>query len=714
MQKAPLWQRYPFIRIILPFLPGLLVGNFAYDVFPRAAFPAFCFLCLVILLCLLILPFWRKNRLTPLPSKNAQVLWGLILFLFLFFFGTWRAYDAQKKLENLWLTSEQSIGSVVITSQQSTSNRSISFQATLTSGFNRPPKTTCNLLITFPRYEQMENLQPGDVLIFKGILQSPKNRGNPEEFNYAAYLRNKGIAARAYIPPKNILGIRNYSGYNRSLSCLSNLRIKALRIRAALLHRCRAAGLRDDAFALFSALTTGDKSALNKDLKSLYSETGTMHLLALSGMHLGILTILLTLIVRRLFLHRWLKAASILLIIFLVWSYTLFAGLPTSLCRAAAMYSLMLCGSLLNRSGFSINSLCCTAFAMLSLNPLYLYDVGFQLSFLSMLGILIICPHFQNTLTKIRFVRWIVGSILVSISAQLFTIPLTAYKFGTFAPYSALSTLLVTPFTALLIYMLPLLAASTYFNIGTTPLITLVQLTANCQNNILRSISQWPCTLIHTDCSLWLVILYYLVLATLLFIRHKKLITELKQALAVTIVLVLAANIDSRLNQVKPQLIFYNNSACPAVHLIRSSRLSYLIPAAADSSLQSLSYIAETFWMKKLKASPHIVTNNFADGNIVCSHGLVRCKSAPSFLILNDNFWNNKISSSQAQVDYILICKGFSGNLTWLALLFRPRCVILDSSLYSYKKEIFKKDCAALQWDYYDIASEGALIIPLK
>lgn len=710
-----IWQKHPFVRIIIALLPGIPFGKVLYNRFPTNDHLTSILATSILLLGLFLYIPLRKKRNSLLPTEAAQTAWGVTLFMFLFLVGTWRTYDAMCRLNALRLTFGEGIGTAVITDVQSVRERSITFQATLTRGFNLPPNCTEKILITTPPNAGIEEMAPGDELLFRGKLQQPKNRGNPEEFDYAGYLKRKGIVAQIYVADDSIMQINAYDGHLQHLPLSARCRIKALRIRSTILRLCAEAGLHGDAFALFSALTTGDKSRLSKELKSLYTETGTRHLLALSGMHLGILTFLFMLIIRHLLRVRWLSVVGTILTILMIWAYVLFAGLPTSLCRAALMYTLMISGNLLGRSGFSINSLCCAAFVMLCANPLYLYDVGFQLSYLSMLGILVVCPKLQGKLPKWRPARWVAGSILVSLSAQLFTVPLTVYNFASFSPYSALSTLLVMPFTTLLIWLLPVVFLSAYWGEWMHLTVSAAALIADCQNKILRAIAAMPFTVIQADWSLWFVVLCYAALAVLLIVRFKNVVQEMVMVLVVTLVMVFAAAVNNRENVVRPQIIFYNCPGCPAAHVIYDPYSSYLFPVINFTEApQKLSYIAETFWVKKLKAVPRVVPNDYTDKNLRQHHGLVGCNWGVIFLVLYDDYWTDKVSNTQLDVDYILICRGYNGKLEDVARLFCPRLVVLDASLYNQQREYFKRICAEKAWPYYDIKADGALCVPLK
>ena len=159
--------------------------------------------------------------------------------------------------------------------------------------------------------------------------------------------------------------------------------------RDRLLQRLSDGGIEGDAYAVVAAMALGDKSALTKELKDMYSLTGASHVLALSGLHLGIIYMLLSLLVRG---RRWLMLSQLFLIIS-IWGFVFLVGMSMSVVRAAIMLSVYALLSLGHRDKMSVNTLAFTAIVMLMMNPMSLFDVGFQLSFMAVFSILVWCTR---------------------------------------------------------------------------------------------------------------------------------------------------------------------------------------------------------------------------------------------------------------------------------------------------------------------------------
>ena len=224
--------------------------------------------------------------------------------------------------------------------------------------------------------------------------------------------------------------------------------------RARLLDRLSENGVDGNVYAVVAAMTLGDKSQLTKELRETYTVTGAAHVLALSGLHLSIIYTLLSLFFCR---QRW-QIVSQVLIVISIWLFVFLVGMSSSVVRSAVMLTVYALLSLGDRNRMSVNTLAFTAIIMLMLHPLSLFDIGFQLSFLAVLSILIWYPVFeggipQSFLMSHRLVRWLWSLLAVSCAAQLGTAPLIAYYFGRFSSLFLITNLVVLPFAPLIIYL---------------------------------------------------------------------------------------------------------------------------------------------------------------------------------------------------------------------------------------------------------------------
>ena len=231
-----------------------------------------------------------------------------------------------------------------------------------------------------------------------------------------------------------------------SMSRLDNSKAYFLNQRGMLLDRLADSGVDGDAYAVVAAMALGDKSALTHEIRDTYSVSGASHVLALSGLHLGIIYGLLWLLLP----HRRWPAVSQTVILIAIWLYVLLVGMPVSVVRSAVMLTVYGILSIAHRNKMSVNALAFTAIVMLLWNPEWLFDIGFQLSFMAVLAILLFVPVFEDMfsaqyLQEHRWIRRVWGLTAVSVSAQIGVAPLIAYYFGRLSTYFLLTNFIVLP-----------------------------------------------------------------------------------------------------------------------------------------------------------------------------------------------------------------------------------------------------------------------------
>lgn len=289
------------------------------------------------------------------------------------------------------------------------------------------------------------NLRCGDHLNFYTRISTPEREVIPGEFDYAAYLFRQQISGTAVIFP----GYWQWTGKKSALTWKQRTGVW----REKILNSYRKWGFSGDEFAVLSALTVGYKEELSEDLRETYQVAGVSHILALSGMHIAVLWGLLCWILRpldRSCLLRWVKCGIIVL---LLWTFAFLVGLPPSVIRAVVMCMLMTVARAAGERTLSLNTLAIAAFFMLLYNPFYLFDTGFQLSFLAVFSILFIYPViFRCWRVHHPVPRYIWGIVAVSLAAQLGTAPVVIYKFAYFPVCFLPANLIVAPLVFVIIY----------------------------------------------------------------------------------------------------------------------------------------------------------------------------------------------------------------------------------------------------------------------
>jgi competence protein ComEC len=334
----------------------------------------------------------------------------------------------------------------------------------------------------FYKDERSRGLRIGDGLSIQSRIRENSNwrRG---AFDYRRYLEIHGFTGSTFVSSWKWQKVRvSLEGLSR----LERTKLYFLRLRTRLLKRLAVDESSGDQYAVVAAMALGDKSALTKELKEVYAVTGASHVLALSGLHLGIIYTLLSLLIVG---RRW-QMVSQMLIVLCIWAFVFLVGMSTSVVRSATMLTVYALLSLGYRDKMTVNTLAFTAIVMLTVHPLSLYDVGFQMSFMAVLAILVFMPLLEGLfpteyLLTHQSVRWLWSMVAVSVSAQIGVAPLIAYYFGRFSTFFLLTNFIVIPAATLILWLSPVVLLF-------PSLAYLLLYIVKCLNTVLGQMAAWP------------------------------------------------------------------------------------------------------------------------------------------------------------------------------------------------------------------------------
>lgn len=486
----------------------------------------------------------------------------------------------------------------------------------------------------------------------------PVNRGNPDEFDYVRWRWIQGVEDRT--------------------TWMTRLRLRALDVRKQLLDAYASTEMDEEAQAIVAAVTLGDRSQLRHDTRDLYAAAGASHLLALSGIHLTIIVgFFLTLLKGRLLLSRWRPWLGMAVLLF-IWTYVFVAGLPTSLVRAALMTSLFLVGALQQRYVQPLHWLALTALVMLLIRPVYLFDVGAQLSFAAVAGIVVLhrrwhqwfFEHHRFLCFRLERYRlmWPLTAFSVSVAAQVFTLPLVAYYFHRIPLYAPVLNLIFIPLTSLLIYSALVLLCVSFIPF----LSVLVPFLGRAMS--------------------WIVAVQLSVM-------------QFEVSLPGAVIN------DFWSRKAEPQVVVYNNWRCPALHVIAAPDKSWLLMPEPDSLQTGMCYIAESFWRRRLTDAPMLLADKTA---VAIDNGFSAVMIDDDNLAVacaNDEYGGSSVTS----IDMLWITKGFKGqHLNDLPQHYCPKLLVLDAALSPWQRSALKEDAIRVGWNVYDVAERGALRLNLR
>lgn len=499
-------DHFPLLKIAVALLLGVVAGY--YINYPKV--PFFIFSPLII-----------TSLLTCFQHRNP-IRQSVFLLLSVFCLG-FALMEKQK------LSTHNSFPSTPITyhatllSEPTERGKIIQFDVT-TRINNQPIKAKVSLLkdTIHHRYKQ---LHIGSGICAHTLLQTPERAAS--SFAYLPrWLRVNGYNAQTFIPYNRWVAespqIEHINRFERALLSMKIFREKCIKYLNDL-------GLSKENEAIVMAMSLGEKRFLSKTQKEDYSVAGASHILALSGLHIGILfTVFMAFfkLFRRFAYFRSIERYGIIssLIVFSMWGYVFLVGFMPSVVRSTLMITIYMLTALLRRNSLSINSLSFALCVIILFNPLALFDIGLQFSFLAVFSILTFSPIIESYLQtrlfhKQTWWKWTSGVVAVSLAAHIATAPLVAYYFHRLPNYFLLTNLIVVPCATLLLYLVLLLFLFSPWNTAQRFLVDILESLTAFLNDFVATISRLPYASVNDiQLSLPQVIAIYIAIFSLLIV----------------------------------------------------------------------------------------------------------------------------------------------------------------------------------------------------
>jgi len=299
------------------------------------------------------------------------------------------------------------------------------------------------LLLSLKNDSLNHNLQVDDRLRIVGRIQKITSSKNPYQFDYAEYMRKQGIEHRINIQKAQLNSLPKNKQTWRGM---------AYGFREYLISKLEKQGFQSDNESVIKALVLGDRTDISTELKRDYADARALHLLAISGLHIGVLLLLLNGLFSPLLQWKHGGFVRLLLVVSCLWIFAFITGLSASVMRSVTMFSAVALGIALKRSKSQFQTLLISLFVLLLIRPNFIYDVGFQLSYLAVFGILWLMPvamQFWKPLWWIVMKIW--QLIALGTIAQLCVLPLSLYYFHQFPLLFLVANLVIVPFMGLLL-----------------------------------------------------------------------------------------------------------------------------------------------------------------------------------------------------------------------------------------------------------------------
>ncbi len=686
MKQIPL-QKAPFARIVIPFIIGIVCQY-------KIPFPFLWTIPTLLGGIFVGLFYLNKNRNYAFSHFKMRSYFGIGTFFIWMVVGMW-VFITHNHYVTIPSENQFPYLQIQLVSEPRQTNNHERFDAILLYAVH--PDSCKNLqrekaLLYFAKNQSTKRLQRGDILLVKNDLTPIKSPGNPDEFNYAAYMNMQHINHMQFVSDEwKLLGHPN----NFSLKGFSaDLKIKLQNIieRTSLTEREQD---------FLKAVLLGMTDDLWDEQRDLYQQAGLSHLLAISGLHVGIIAFIVLLLLyplKRLGYNR----IRFFFVVWALWGYAFICGLSPSVVRACIMFSVIMGAYLLKRQSYSVNSLAVAAFLMLIYDPYYLWDIGFQLSFLSVLLLLSAAPFFKNRRNKI--LNYIILLIWTTAVVQIGTMALTVYYFHYIPIYSIFCNLIMVPLFPILLSggILLLLAG----NSGVQPYLSdTFHFLFHTSDSIIRSIVNLPGAMAENlwidpvTATIWLIAIF-LILLWGYTQNPNYAITLLSTISAFLFYLFLAPT------KCLSEISIYNHRGGISVNIIDYPR-NYVITTDELFSMESLEKAAQNHWMKINADPPVWVTDSLTTPNLNVSLPFIHFRKM-RILLLNNESWKNSISSTRLKIDLLLVGREYKERIADIIHLYEIDQVVLSADVNPIVASGFEKECKSLSIKCHNTADQGA------
>lgn len=684
-------RKMPFGRVLLAFITGILLQYYLDS-------PIWLWLSIAaITVAGLVLYRWL-----PVQARFAyRWLQGIAILLCMAMAGASAIWLRDVRHQQQWLGGGGYApgDTLLVTLEEPPVARRASFKATATANGvlhkGKWVKVAGRLLVYFAK----DSVAPpayGAQIIITAALHPVTGYRNPGAFDYETYCARQQLYHQVYVTGRDYRLLAADRG-SAGRAWLFHVRQHTLDV----IHRYV---LSPQASGIAAALLIGYREELDKELLHVYADTGVIHIIAISGMHLAMIYGLLSLVLSWVHWPMFRKVLRPLILLVVLWLFTLLAGAVPSILRSAVMFSFMVVGEAFSRRHNSCNNLAASAFCLLVYDPFFLWDMGFQLSYMAVLGIILFQKPIYNFIyCHNRLLDYLWQLTAITLAAQVLTLPVVLYRLHQFPHFFVVTNLVVVPLSGIILYLEILLllccrlpAIAVWIGKG---IVLLIQL----MNEFIRQMSRLPFALSNgiAFSGLQAVLLFGLIGCCCWGIWQKK-ANAIFIAVALCTGMVAVHSITGIRCSLQKRLVVYNIPAQTAIEFIHGHRSYFTgdtLPLHDPGLLEQHIQPAHTLWQVQqhylVGRGEPVKLFTYAGKKVACISG--ECLPASG--------------SRPLTVDVLILGGKAGGMLAYLSGRFRSRQVVFDSSNPLWKIEKWKKDYEGLHLQLHSVPRDGAFVM---
>ena len=523
-----------------------------------------------------------------------------------------------------------------------------------------------------------------EVLLFGKITEIAKAK-NPYVFDYSSYMKKLGVYNQISVTHKTILNHQRGS---------PTIRGKMAALREHIILKLKQNHLAHDELAIIEALILGQRKDIRKDLYTSYTNAGATHILAVSGLHVGIMLLLISFVLKPVNYFKHGKTIALVLTVIFLWGFALLAGLSASVTRAVTMFSFLVLAQLLNRETNAINTLFLSYFFLLLLNPLWLFQVGFQLSYVAVFFILWVHPKLYAYYRPNNYLgRLFWGIFTITLVVQIGVFPLLLYYFHQFPLVSFVTNLVILPFLGVILGLGVIIIVLALVNFLPQWLSIGYEYIIKWLNKFVLWIgSQEDFIITHISVSIYkLLALYFLIIAVILFWKNRKPNTLIASLLG--IVLLLTVSIVEKYQSQTSQLVIF--------HTNRATTMAY----KNGRTLQV--YASDTLKNYKIASPVSAYSIGLRINQLIVGKIPSVFKYREKLIVVIDSFG----VYPSGRVDVVVLTNSPKIHLERLIDSINPELLIADGSNYTGYVRRWKKTCKKRKLPFHYTGTKGAFIL---
>lgn len=561
-------------------------------------------------------------------------------------------------------------------------------------------KADGDVLLYFYKGKYKPRLQYGAQIILRAGLQPIKNSGNPGAFDYRQYCLMRNIGYQAFVYPGQYTNIWQDGG--------NSLQHNLFAARDATIAMLQKAIPGEQEQAVAEALLIGYRDTLDPDLVQAYTNTGVIHIIAISGMHLAMIYGALLWLFNRLPKRKTTRIVEAVVIVTVLWGFSLLAGAAPSITRAAVMFTIIVIGRLVDRSASTYNTLAASAFMLLLYNPFYLWDAGFILSYSAVLSIVAFYrPIYKWIYIKSKWLDKPWQAMATTISAQILTIPVILLYFHQLPLVFLLSNLVAVPLSGIILYSeIGLLVVVLVPFVGKWAGVAVYYMIKGL-NSFITSINKLPFGLwdnIYADVAQTLL-LYAFILSIAWWLLRKA-----TGGLVTGMVFLAALVVYTGLRYINinhtQKLVVYNVPHQTAIDVMQAGSYRFIGDSIllTDGKLQRYNIKPARTVCGVAAAGDSLLQPNFQNLAFTVNHTKV---------LLLDNTCNLADSTLKVRADVIILSKNPKYSMQDIKRCFSFKQLVFDSSNPMWKIRRWKKDCDSLHLRFHSVEESGAFQLDL-